>query len=123
MYSRGNYNDAPTDVITVPPNYSGSTFSGGSGEETKAFEVESGNKEATSPKDIESNSETEKVGLFGNIGNIFGGFTGLKGGIGEKIRSIDTEDILLIGLALFLFFSKDGDKECALMLIFLLFLS
>lgn len=43
--------------------------------------------------------------------------------IGLHMPSFDREDILLIGVALFLFFSKDGDKECALLLIALLFLS
>ena len=43
--------------------------------------------------------------------------------IGLHMPAFNREDILLIGVALVLFFSKDGDKECAIMLIALLFLS
>ena len=43
--------------------------------------------------------------------------------IGLHMPTFDREDILLIGVALFLFFSKDGDKECAILLIALLFFS
>lgn len=50
-------------------------------------------------------------------------FEGLCRRIGLHLPAFDREDILLIGVALFLFFSKDGDKECALLLIALLFLS
>ena len=44
-----------------------------------------------------------------DIGNLFSGFT------------LGLEEILIIGLAAFLFFNSDGDKECAIMLLLLLF--
>ena len=34
---------------------------------------------------------------------------------------VGTEEILLVAISLFLLFSKDGDKECAIMLLLLLF--
>ena len=40
-----------------------------------------------------------------------------------KLSNIGLEEILLLGVALILFFSKDGDKECAVMLVLLLFIS
>ena len=39
-----------------------------------------------------------------------------------KLPRIGTEEILIAGLALFLFFSKDGDRECAMLLLLLLFI-
>lgn len=39
------------------------------------------------------------------------------------LQKIGTEEILIIATAAFLFFSKDGDKECAIMLLLLLFLA
>ena len=50
------------------------------------------------------------------FGDLFGG------GIGGIFSSIGTEELLIIGIALFLIFSGDGDTECALMLLFLLFI-
>lgn len=47
-------------------------------------------------------------------------FLGLDG-IG--LSKIGTEELLIIATALFLLFSKDGDKECALILLFLLFVN
>lgn len=38
------------------------------------------------------------------------------------LQKIGTEEILIIATAAFLFFTKDGDKECAIMLLLLLFL-
>ena len=40
----------------------------------------------------------------------------------ERLRlpKLGTEEILIIGLALFLFLSRDGDKECAILLALLL---
>jgi hypothetical protein len=51
-------------------------------------------------------------GLFSNLSGFKLGNLGLP--------KIGTEEILIIGLALFLFLSKDGDKECAILLALLL---
>ena len=40
-----------------------------------------------------------------------------------KDMKIGTEEILIGAIALFLLFSKSGDKECALMLLLLLFIN
>ena len=42
--------------------------------------------------------------------------------LGELLPKIELEELIIIGLALFLFFSKDGDRECALMLLALIFI-
>ncbi len=65
-------------------------------------------------------------GLFGGLfsGGLFreGGLYSLfrGGGIKSLFSNIGTEEILIIATALFLFLSKEGDKECAVMLLLLL---
>lgn len=49
-------------------------------------------------------------------------FKGL-GGLGLSVPAFGTEDILIIATAAFLFFSKSGDKECAIMLLLLIFIA
>ena len=39
-----------------------------------------------------------------------------------SLQKIGTEEVLIIATAAFLLFSKNGDKECAIMLLLLLFL-
>lgn len=71
----------------------------------------------------EEREKSEPVGSFLSklpFGNLFGGILG-NGRFG--LQKIGTEEILIIATAAFLLFSKDGDKECAIMLILLLFLS
>ena len=48
-------------------------------------------------------------------------FSGMDFGKLSFLR-IGTEEILIIGLAIFLFLSRDGDKECAILLLLLLFI-
>ena len=52
------------------------------------------------------------------FGNFFNNINLFKNG---KI-DFGTEELLIIGIALFLLFSKNGDKECSLILLFLLFI-
>ena len=41
----------------------------------------------------------------------------------DTYTNIGTEEILIIATAAFLFFSKGGDRECALILLLLLFIN
>ena len=59
----------------------------------------------------------EPGGIFSTIGTWL---TGEKKGADES--RLSTEDLLILAVAAVLFFSKFGDKECALMLLFLLFI-
>ena len=43
--------------------------------------------------------------------------------LGKLIPKIEIEELIILGIAAFLFFSKSGDKECALMLFALIFIS
>ncbi len=73
----------------------------------------------------EEEKESESVfSLFGkgSLGNVFGGIKlPFIGSI--KMPKIGTEELLILAAAAYLFFSKDGDKECAIILILLLFVT
>lgn len=137
MYTRAYY--PKEDKINVPENYDGNAFR----EESVKTDIEEAptlQKEEAIPLHApwdnpppEENSEekSEAVmgkpkseGVFGTIfkrlpiSNLFSGFGGLKNGLSD----IGTEEILIIGVALFLLLSKGGDKECAVMLLLLLFI-
>lgn len=117
MYTR-NYASTNEDGLVIPEQYSGVAFSD-SGQEKECLH----NEECERESPTKSGGETESVfssltrflptKLFGN-----GKLSLLKNGF----SSFDTEDILLLVIAAFLFFSKDGDRECAIMLILILFM-
>lgn len=80
--------------------------------------------EAESRENCEEKEESVGAfSLFGSsLGNIFGGAKlPLIGSI--KMPKIGTEEILILAAAAYLLFSKDGDKECAIILILLLFVT
>ena len=56
--------------------------------------------------------------LSGILGSLFGG-----GRVGFGLPKIGAEEILIIATALFLLFSKEGDNECALLLLLLLLIN
>jgi hypothetical protein len=82
-----------------------------------------GNSENAHTATTPDKKQDEPVGNFLSklsSGNFLGGiFNNAKFGL----QKIGTEEILIIATAAFLFFSKDGDKECAIMLLLLLFLA
>ena len=137
MYTRSYFPEE--ERINVPENYDGSAF-GGEGMDAGLANVQPSVAEPKiSPQDIPTFSEetadaekpqeerTESAGIFGSLfsklpfGNI------LQGGIGNFLKldkfRFGSEEILLIGIELFLLLSKDGDKECAVMLLLLLFVN
>ncbi len=121
MYSRSFY---PTDTPLPPENYVGTAFPKENVSESLIEE----------PLDTPISSETVKEEAAAVMGkersdSLFG-LTGLSGifnnSIFEKgfgfLSDIKTEEILIIAVAAFLLFSKDGDIECAILLILLLFI-
>ena len=118
-YSR-SYQTLDDEAIKIPEGYDGNAFR----QESEPI----GDVKDTAVKD----SPTEPVGAFGGgmgdglfslfdkfpVGKIFSGL----GGSLPKLRmpEIHGEEILIIALAAFLFFSKSGDKESAFMLLLLL---
>ena len=89
-------------------------------EECKGTPTEEGEIHTSSPLSDEKATQTfaplSKIPFIGYFKNIvkFDNF---------GLQKIGTEEILIIATAAFLFFSKDGDKECAILLLLLLLLS
>ncbi len=131
MYTRPFYQDEAK--ITVPENYDGNAFS--EKEEVKAdTEVLNNIGDTAEPlrapwdePKIQKNEPTEPVfkrtkepeGIFSSLLKK-SPLTSLFGGELLKGFALGSEEILIIAVALFLLFSKGGDKECAVMLLLLL---
>ncbi len=121
MYSRSFFTD-DKNPPTPPENYSGTALSE---DEPLAEEHEECNASAQQcgcpPLPHEKPQKDESAGIFskffGQSGGIFGFLGGEKRGF---LSHIGTEEILIIAVAMFLLFSKEGDKECAVMLLLLL---
>ena len=101
---------------SLPENYDGTAFS-----QPEPAEYERNEAHAIPASCGECNVGHGRGGSSGLsrlpfFGDLFGG------GIGGLFSSIGTEELLIIGIALFLIFSGDGDTECALMLLLLLFI-
>lgn len=117
MYSRSFYPDAGEQ--SIPENYVGTAF------------AEQASAEKTSELEISDRSpDTQAVSAQAADGGIFSSITKLPilsgiFGTGSKLKmpKLGSEEILIIAIAALLFFSKNGDKECALILIGLLFIS
>jgi hypothetical protein len=125
MYSRSYYPDG--ERMSLPENYDGTAF------------LDRGNVEAEEPEAIASESEDKDTPVFknterhpdrqpstyGSIPFLSGilGKGGMLGNLGLRMPNIGTEEILILATAAFLFFSKSGDRECALILLLLIFIN
>ena len=81
--------------------------------------------EGEKQKEKKIHKEDESVSAFSPLSKIpFANFLpNIFKNVNFSLQNIGTEEILLIATAAFLFFTKNGDKECAMMLLLLLFLS
>ncbi len=127
MYTRSFYDTANI----VPEGYDGEALR--EDENTKKYTIQPTTvpeKVSTvAPEYNEAEEEEESASAF-SFGGIFSSFfekipfkrffESLRL---EKFASFDFEDIILIGVALLLFFSESGDRTLALMLIGLLFIA
>ena len=111
MYSRSFYPETE-EKTHLPENYDGTAFgapSAGEGESVPA----------SLPEKM-CEPESTKVGLFGGglpiLSGLFGGLPSI------RMPKIGTEEILILTVAALLFFNKDGDRECAILLLALLFI-
>ncbi len=129
MYMR-NYCQDREEEILVPENYDGNAFRTNAANESPPsfFEqnkidlsADESNKKVDEAKDTMSYAKNERSFLGALKSFIPEGLFSRNGFLKNALLDIGTEEILIIGIALFLFFSKDCDKECALILIFLLF--
>ena len=128
MYSREIYRDRSDEVISIPQNYSGSTFQKEESPPKDNGVQENAAEQRGNAADTEqASAEPKGAGMLGGLGRLLEGGRVFKGGflngLSDTVKHIGTEEILLIALALFLFLSKDGDKECALMLVLLVFIA
>jgi hypothetical protein len=112
--------DIPTDDESTQCNAS-SKFIDAQKKEIK-FSPHEAPKESAEEATAEVN-DTEPAGIFS-----FGPMKWVKSilpgsmNIGGILPKIELEELIIIGLALYLFFSKSGDKECALILLALIFI-
>ena len=112
MYSR-SYKDAS---VPLPEGYSGTAFtepweSGESQDEPEIGSAIDENREAASAS---AHAPSDRSSFGGVLGGLFSG-------AGLHMPKIGTEEILILAAAAFLFFSEGGDKECANLLLLLLF--
>lgn len=135
MYSRSYKQDG--DVISIPESYGGVAFREPEVKDlpedtpkglAKSADIPFTAPEPPDPK-LSANAE-ESVAASGNaVGGFFSSimekipfknvFSGID--LGRiAFPKIGTEEILIIGLAIFLFLSREGDKECAVLLLLLL---
>lgn len=126
MYSRSYYQDE--ERITPPENYDGTSLIK---EEIANEELETvsglGNFGMSLPTH-EERGEKEKArssdGILAGLTNLpfLSGIFG-RGESTLKMPKIGSEEILILFAAAFLFFSKNGDKETALILLILLLIN
>ena len=120
--------------IVIPESYGGTLLREDTGESHREAKDRGASEETASrsngqSEEIHSDDRTESESVFsflpnippkGFLGNIF---KNKSFSLQNTFKQIGTEEILIIATAAFLFFSKDGDKECAIMLLLLLFLT
>ena len=116
MYSRSFYPDT-NERLTIPDNYDGTALI----EAPPVIEEKTAEASVSIP-DIDKSEESTTVSL-GKIPFLSGIFGNSKLNLGIRLPKIGTEEILIIATAAFLFFSKDGDRECAIMLALLLLIN
>ena len=121
MYTRSYFTEDKKPI--VPENYDGNAFR----EEIAPTLAEVGDATEGGESAVASSSGTvfssllTKLPLGGLFGSLpFSRSEGEKAGR-ERVK-IGTEEILICLVALYMFFSKEGDKECAIMLLLLLFI-
>ena len=125
MYTR-TYNENVGEII-IPERYGGTSF--GQKEENEPEKLNANDKSKNpwenedihteapqkSEETVEASANPSKLPFSGLFTSVF-----KNGTLG--LQKIGKEELLIIATAAFLFFSKEGDKECAIMLILLLFL-
>ncbi len=126
MYTRSYDNEAR---IKIPENYDGNAFFEAPPPPEAPTEPEKEREPLRAPWDTpkELPPKEETVPTLAGIkgGGIFGKYLkklpfGSLNIFSDGGFKLGTEEILIIGVALFLFFSGGGDKECAIMLLLLL---
>lgn len=120
MYSRTYYPDGQ-ERIALPENYDGTAFT----EQAPIPDVE---EVTPTVADVQEKPPDGGDSIMTSLGRLpfLSGIFGKGGLFGDgnlKFPKIGTEEILILATAAFLFFSKNGDRESALILLFLLLIN
>lgn len=112
--------------MKLPTNYDGTAF----GESKAGEKLDTGATYTEGVAAEPAMSDSVRVGAKAREGGLFGGvFDGLFGGLFDggrlnfKLPKLGVEEILILATAAFLFFSAEGDKECAILLLLLLLIN
>ncbi len=108
MYTRSI--DPMGQELRIPSNYDGSLLGG----------MERQDDGGIHTTDVPTSTTEEAPRVRNPLSSIFDGF--IKNGR-FSLQSFDFEDLLLIGIGLYLLFSHEGDKECGILLLLLLFVT
>ena len=126
LYTR-TFQKSEAEKMNIPQNYDGIAFSEPEFPPPLLGEVSNEtppSAETTDRASVPTVSDKGKTdgsflgGLFKNIPFLSSSRFG-----GKFPDKLGTEDLLIIGVALFLLFTKNGDRECAIMLLLLLFVN
>ncbi len=135
IYSRTYYGEK-IDGIAVPDGYDGTALTEGKaqGEPVSIPHTEPPKREvkispSTVPEENEGQTEQASADEHApfSLGGLFSRFglssfrTLLPNNLFHSFENFGLEEILIIGIAAFLLFSKSSDRELALMLLFLIF--
>lgn len=117
MYSR-NFYPEQEEPPSLPKNYDGTTFLPKPNEDPPPIDAQDA--------ELEENNDTEQSvssnGIFASLNRI-PVLSGILNGAAFKLPKLGSEELLILAVSALLFFSKKGDKECALILLFLLFIT
>ena len=124
MYTRSYTEDV--GEILIPEKYGGTSFVQGPSRDAPG-ELGDGGKNPWEKQDIhtsedESKEESAPTSASPTKSAIPTFLSGIFKNGSFGLQKIGKEEILILATAAFLLFSKEGDKECAIMLLLLLFL-
>ena len=130
MYTRSYFTE--DKKIDIPENYDGNAFRENNTESPLEENVEQTFSAVDEDESVTVGSRTERKGPFSsffdklpfkNLSESFP-FPFFKNDSSSRGKlNFGTEEILICIIALYMFFSKDGDKECAIMLAILIFIT
>lgn len=125
MYTRNYYSDQQ-DRLNLPDNYDGTAFM--ERQQVDNLILPDEKFESGADENIASHKDMGDCGNHSSstrpsiLSSLFQG-NNLFSSIGLSMPNLGAEEILIIATAAFLFFSKSGDRECALILLLLLFIN
>ena len=124
MYTRSYSGEI--ERMAPPANYDGFAFSDGDSCEKNCTRPPTNEVQEPISEPVEEECVSADARPKSPLSGIFGFGKGLFGGLKStpfKLPKLGSEEILIIATALFLMFSKEGDKECAVLLLLLLLIN